>query len=153
MRVLLQRVSEAWLEIEGDPTPRMGAGMVALVGFGEGDREEWLRPMAAKMAGLRIFEDADGRMNLSLADCGGSLLLVPQFTLYADCRKGRRPGFGAALEPGLAEPFFITFAAICREQAPRMMVGQFGANMKVHLVNDGPVTILLDSTELGLAAG
>lgn len=153
MRVLLQRVSEAWVEIEGRATPKCGLGLVALVGFGQGDHEGLLEPMAAKMMALRIFDDGEGRMNLSLDDCGGTLVLVSQFTLYAGVAKGRRPSFTGALEPAQAEGLFQRFGEACRRGAPNLIMGEFGAKMRVHLVNDGPVTILLDSTELKRSSG
>ncbi len=151
MRVLLQRIREGWIEFKDvPPTRRVGAGLLALVGFQAGDGEALLEPMAAKMLNLRVLDDPSGRMNLSLLETGGALLLVSQFTLYADCRKGRRPGFSGALAPGPAEELYERFEAICRSRAPLVVGGVFGAEMQVHLVNDGPVTILLDSRELGL---
>ncbi len=150
MRILLQRVMEAWVDIRGSATPKIGPGLLALVGFQHGDRSELLEPMAGKMVNLRIFDDDQGRMNLSLLDAGGGLAVVSQFTLYADVRKGRRPGFSGALEPEKAVVLFEEFGGICRSWVPSAIMGEFGAGMQVHLVNDGPVTILLDSAELGL---
>jgi D-tyrosyl-tRNA(Tyr) deacylase len=120
------------------------------VGFHATDGREVLEPMANKLIHLRIFEDDQGRMNLSLLERGGGLALVPQFTLYADCRKGRRPGFSEALEPRAAAALFDAFVARCRTEIAEVITGTFGAHMQVHLVNDGPVTILLDSRELNL---
>ena len=150
MRVLLQRISEAWVEINGASGSRAGAGLLALVGFQRGDHERMLDPMAAKVANMRIFEDEDGRMNRSLLDCKGDLVVVPQFTLYADCRKGRRPAFSGALESDPAAMLFEQFCRVCGEFVPEVIRGTFGAEMMVHLVNDGPVTILLNSEELNL---
>jgi len=153
MRILIQRVARAWLELDGTRTPPAGQGLVALVGFREGDGDALLAPMAAKMVNLRIFEDEAGRMNRSLLEVGGDLVLVPQFTLYANSTKGRRPSFIAAQAPETAAPLFERFVARCREHVPAATTGRFGAMMQVHLVNDGPVTILLDSDELNLGRG
>lgn len=154
MRLLVQRIREGWVEIPGADTPRMGPGLLALIGFRAEDGEGLLEPMATKLVHLRILADDQGRMNRSLADTGGSLILVSQFTLYADCSQGRRPSFLAAMPPGPAEALYDRFVAICRSQCAArgigVVTGRFGAMMRVHLVNDGPVTILLDSAELGL---
>lgn len=150
MRILLQRIARARVEWDGGQTPQVGQGLLGLVGFKSGDGGELLRPMASKMAHLRVFADGQGRMNRSLLEAGGALVVVSQFTLYADCRKGRRPGFSGALEPGRAAVLFEEFTAVCRELLPSVFMGAFGADMQVHLTNDGPVTILLDSEELGL---
>ena len=153
MRILVQRIREGWVDFpDSTPTARAEHGILALTGFSVDDDETLLEPMAAKMVHLRIFADAAGRMNDSLLDSGGALLLVPQFTLYADCRKGRRPGFSAALAPEPAKALFQRFEQVCRAHLPEVICGRFGAEMRVHLVNDGPVTILLDSAELGLMA-
>lgn len=152
MRVLLQRVSEAWVAFEDGETPRAGPGLLALVGFRDGDGATLLEPMANKLLSLRVFEDEQGRMNRSLQETGGALVLVPQFTLYADCRKGRRPGFSEALAPAEAAALFEGFVGACRAAHDgEVSTGRFGAAMQVHLVNDGPVTILLDSEVLALA--
>ena len=148
MRILVQRVAEAWVEIEDVPSRKAGRGLLGLIGFRKGDEAALVAPMAEKFLNLRIFEDAQKRMNLSLLDVAGDLVVVPQFTLYADCRKGRRPGFSGALEPEYAQALFIRFQEACRATVPEMISGEFGATMQVHLVNDGPVTILLDSSEL-----
>lgn len=150
MRVLIQRVKQAWITIGTHTTPHAALGLLCLVGFKAGEGEGVLEPMANKLLHLRVFEDDRGRMNHSLLETGGDLVLVPQFTLYADCRKGRRPGFTDALEPGAAERLFDSFVKVCGRQVPSLIRGEFGAEMQVHLVNDGPVTILLDSDELGL---
>lgn len=150
MRVLIQRVASARVEWAGGNADAPGPGLLALVGFKASDDEGLVEPMAEKLVHLRIFEDTGEKMNLSLADTGGSLMLVPQFTLYADCRKGRRPGFSAAMAPQRAQAFFSRFESACRARGARVASGQFGAKMQVRLVNDGPVTILLDSNEINL---
>lgn len=132
-------------------TEQAGPGLLCLVGFNREDVAGVLEHMADKLIHLRIFADEHGRMNRSLVETGGGLVLVPQFTLYADCRKGRRPGFSDALEPAAAREMFEAFVQICREHLSGVIAGRFGAHMQVHLVNDGPVTILLDSNELRLA--
>ena len=148
MRILVQRISEAWVDIEGRATPRVGAGMLALVGFRRGDHAAQLGPMAAKLLGLRIFDDEMGRINRSLADIAGDLVLVSQFTLYADLRHGRRPGFDQAMHPEAARGLFDAFVDACRQDVPRLVTGSFGASMALHLTNHGPLTLLLDSDEL-----
>lgn len=153
VRVLIQRVTSARVEWEGGTAGPIGKGLLCLVGFGEGDAEGLIAPMVDKLVNLRIFEDAGGRMNRSLLELNGDLMLVPQFTLYADCRKGRRPGFSAALAAGRAKEFFTRFEESCgdftgQDFSGRVFSGGFGASMQVHLVNDGPVTIMLDSQQL-----
>lgn len=124
---------------------RIGQGYALLVGFREGDSEETLRWMAEKVIGLRLFNDADSKMNLGLAEVGGGLLVVSQFTLYGDARKGRRPSFIEAAPPALAIPLYERFVEILREIAPGAVeTGEFGAMMEVDLVNDGPVTLILE---------
>lgn len=157
VRVLIQRVISAKVEWEGGTAGPIGTGLLCLAGFGEEDEETLIAPMVDKVLTLRIFEDDSGRMNRSLLDLKGELLLVPQFTLYADCSKGRRPGFSGALAPERASAFFTRFEESCREFpggvfSNRVFSGLFGANMQVHLVNDGPVTIMLDSQHLFPAA-
>ena len=148
MRLLIQRVKSAWVRFEdGSESSRAGAGLLALVGFQGGDGETLLDPMAKKLVELRIFPDESGRMNRSLLEAGGDLALVSQFTLYADCRKGRRPSFIDALEPRRAEALYEAFVARCAGLAKVVTGGRFGAMMEVHLINDGPVTILLDSND------
>jgi D-tyrosyl-tRNA(Tyr) deacylase len=139
------------VEWEDDATEHVGPGLLGLVGFRREDERALCGPMAEKMVHLRIFEDGQGRMNRSLLEVGGALVLVPQFTLYADCRKGRRPGFSEALEPEAARGHFEVFVTACRSHLAGIVTGRFATHMRVHLVNDGPVTILLDSEELGLA--
>lgn len=150
MRIVVQRVQSARVEWDQDATEPIGAGLLGLVGYHRGDGAEVLEPMAEKLLHLRIFEDAGGRMDRSLLESGGGLVLVPQFTLYADCRKGRRPSFTDALAPEPARDLFHRFVSRCQERLPGVRAGCFGAHMRVHLVNDGPVTVILDSTELGL---
>lgn len=149
MRVLLQRVSSASVSVDGSISGAIGPGLVALVGVTKGDTQETARRLAQKTANLRVFGDAAGKMNLSLLDVGGGALVVSQFTLYADARKGRRPSYIAAAQPDLAEPLVRHFAD-CLAQAGVADVqhGVFGAHMQVEIHNDGPVTIWLDSAEL-----
>jgi D-tyrosyl-tRNA(Tyr) deacylase len=145
MRVVLQRVSEARVRVEGRTIGEIGAGHLLLVGFREGDGEEQMAWMADKIVGLRVFPDGDGRMNLGLDDTGGDLLVVSQFTLYGDVRKGRRPSFVGAAQPDLATALYDRFVALLRERAPgRVETGEFGAMMDVELVNEGPVTLVLE---------
>jgi len=150
MRLLIQRLGMARVTWNDTGTEMVNSGLLAFVGFHHRDGAGLLEPMAEKLVHLRIFEDEGGRMNRSVTELEGALVLVPQFTLYADCRKGRRPGFSDALAPGKAEELFASFLALCRQRIARVESGKFGAHMQVHLVNDGPVTILLDSMELNL---
>ena len=145
MRIVLQRVSGAQVSIDGEVVGRIGPGLLLLVGFTEGDDEEKLRWMADKVIGLRVFNDPDGKMNLSLAEVDGSILAVSQFTLYGDTRKGRRPSFIKAAVPEVAIPLYDRFLDLLRERAPGPVEsGEFGAMMDVELVNDGPVTLVLE---------
>ncbi|MGH7570169.1 MAG: D-aminoacyl-tRNA deacylase [Gemmatimonadales bacterium] len=146
MRVVLQRVSRAEVRMVGQVTGTIGTGVVVLAGFAPGDTEETLAWMADKILGLRVFGDADGKMNLALGDVHGGLLVVSQFTLYGDARKGRRPSFVEAAPPGIAIPLYDRFVALLRERAQGIPVatGEFGALMQVELVNDGPVTLILE---------
>lgn len=149
MRVLLQRVSSASVSVAGSVNGAIGPGLVALVGVTKGDTEETAQQLAQKTANLRIFSDADGKMNLSLLDAGGGALVVSQFTLYANARKGRRPSYIAAAQPELAEPLVRHFADCLAEAGVQTIQhGVFGAYMQVEIHNDGPVTIWLDSAEL-----
>jgi len=154
MRLLVQRVAEGRVEIGGVSTPSARSGLLAFIGLRASDGQQHLEPMAKKLIHLRILADEQGRMNRSLAELGGDLLLVSQFTLYADCSQGRRPSFLEAMPPQTAEPLYDEFVALCRQLcAPlniRVTTGKFGADMRIHLINDGPVTILLDSAELGI---
>lgn len=144
MRVLLQRVSRAEVRVDGESVGAIGRGHLLFVGFAEGDGEEALEWMADKVAGLRVFPDEEGRMNRSLEDVGGSLLVVSQFTLYGDTRKGRRPSFVGAAEPEVAIPLYERFVELLRARAAEVRTGTFGAMMDVELVNDGPVTLMLE---------
>ena len=143
MLALVQRVTEARVEVDGEPVGVIGPGLLALVGIEPADNDAQVARMAQRLLGYRVFADAAGRMNLGLADTGGSLLLVSQFTLAADTSAGMRPSFSTAAAPDLAEPLFNRLIATCRERHPRVETGRFGAHMVVSLVNDGPVTFLL----------
>jgi D-aminoacyl-tRNA deacylase len=145
VRVLLQRVSRAEVRVEGRVTGSIGMGYLLLVGFHRNDVAATLQWMAEKVISLRLFADDDGKMNRELADVSGGILVVSQFTLYGDARKGRRPSFIDAAPPELAIPLYEQFIALLRERAPGPVeTGEFGAMMDVELVNDGPVTLLLE---------
>jgi D-tyrosyl-tRNA(Tyr) deacylase len=144
MRVVLQRVSRAEVRVGDRVTGRIGRGFLLLVGFTHSDTEPALAWMADKIAGLRLFGDADDKMNLALADVGGALLDVSQFTLYGDAAKGRRPSYVDAARPELAVPLYERFLALLRERGVAVETGEFGAMMDVELVNDGPVTLILE---------
>ncbi|MGH2383292.1 MAG: D-aminoacyl-tRNA deacylase [Candidatus Limnocylindria bacterium] len=145
MRLVVQRVTRASVRSGGEPLGEIGVGAVVLVGIGTDDTAEIVDRMAAKVIGLRYFEDADGRTNLDIADAGGALLVVSQFTLYADLRRGRRPGFTAAALPDVATPLVDRFVDRLRGAGHLVETGRFGAEMAVELVNDGPFTLVLDS--------
>jgi D-tyrosyl-tRNA(Tyr) deacylase len=138
-------VRSASVEVEGEIVGEIGPGLVLLVGFRNGDEEEVVKPMARRIANLRIFEDEDERMNLSLAELGHAVLVVSQFTLYADTRKGRRPSFGEALSPVKAEKFYLRLVECFRSINVVVSTGRFGAKMLVHIDNWGPVTLVMDS--------
>lgn len=144
MRVVLQRVSSARVTVEGTEVGAIGSGLLLLAGFTSGDDESTLRWMAEKIATLRIFPDDEGRMNRSVEEIGGELLVVSQFTLCGDARKGRRPSFVEAAPPEIAEPLYERFVETLRARASRVATGRFGAMMEVALVNDGPVTLILE---------
>ena len=148
MRAVLQRVSSASVEVEGTVVSKIAGGFLALVGVARDDVEADAELIAGKIAGLRIFMDDAGAMNLSLADVGGSVLAVSQFTLYGDSRKGRRPSFIEAAAGPAAQPLFDRAVELMRREGLMVETGIFGANMRVSLVNEGPVTILLDSRKL-----
>lgn len=148
MRAVVQRVSEARVEVDGrivGQTAPDGRGLLVLLGAADGDEERDAQALADKVCGLRVFEDADGKMNLDVNDAGGSLLVVSQFTLLGDCRKGRRPSFVGAMAPEPAEALVDRFVERARARVAHVETGQFRTHMHVHLVNDGPVTLLLDS--------
>ena len=147
MRALLQRSSGARVRVDGEVVGEIGAGLVVLLGVGPDDDEAVADALARRTTELRIFDDADGRTNLSLLDVGGEVLVVSQFTLYADTRRGRRPGFTGAAAPELAERLYLRFAEALRARGVRVATGRFGAVMAVELVNDGPFTIWLDTSD------
>ena len=148
MKVVVQRVSRAEVRISGKSVGTIGVGFVILVGFAPTDNEDTLAWMADKVLGLRVFGDAEAKMNLALGDVGGGVLVVSQFTLYGDVKKGRRPSFVDAAPPGLAVPLYERFVALIRERGAgsgvQVATGVFGAMMEVELVNDGPVTLILE---------
>jgi D-tyrosyl-tRNA(Tyr) deacylase len=149
MRVVLQRVSSASVTIDGEVTGEIGAGFCLLAGYAPDDTPEVVSWLAEKVAGLRLFSDAEGKMNLGLSDVGGALLVISQFTLYGDASRGRRPSFIGAARPEVAIPLHEHFMAELRARGLTVRTGRFGADMKVALVNDGPVTLIL---ERGVAA-
>jgi D-aminoacyl-tRNA deacylase len=144
MRIVLQRVSSASVRIDAEVSGEIGHGLLLLVGFREGDGDEELAWMAKKVLGLRIFADDEGKMNRSVKEVGGGLLVVSQFTLYGDARKGRRPSFVEAAQPDIAIPLYERFVALLAESGLPVETGEFGAMMEVSLVNDGPVTLILE---------
>ncbi|HEY7467239.1 MAG TPA: D-aminoacyl-tRNA deacylase [Dehalococcoidia bacterium] len=148
MRLVLQRVSRAAVRVDEETVGEIARGLLILLGVREGDDEATARRLAAKAAELRIFPDQEGRFNRSLIETGGEALVVSQFTLYGDVRKGRRPSFNDAARPEVAEPLVESFAAALEEAGVRVASGRFGAMMQVEMVNDGPVTVILDSEEL-----
>ncbi len=145
MRAVLQRVTEASVTVDKTTVGAIGPGLLVLLGVEQGDEETDVRYLADKCAQLRIFEDPDGKMNLSVEDIGGELLVVSQFTLLGDCRKGRRPGFSRAALPERADALYRQFVELLRERALTVATGVFQAEMKVQLINGGPVTMLIDS--------
>ena len=147
VRALLQRTSSARVRAAGEVVGEIGPGLVVLLGVGPDDDEAISDGLARRLTELRIFDDADGRTNLSLVDTGGAVLVVSQFTLYADTRRGRRPGFTGAAPPDLAERLYLRFAAALRELGITVATGRFGAVMEVELINDGPFTIWLDTAD------
>jgi D-tyrosyl-tRNA(Tyr) deacylase len=148
MRALVQRVAEARVRVGGEVVGEVGRGFLVLLGVGQADTDEHAAALAAKVAGLRIFEDAGGKMNLGLDDVGGTVLCVSQFTLYGDVRKGRRPSFTGAAEPETGRRLYERFCEEVEGLGPRCERGVFGAHMEVELVNDGPVTLWIDTDEL-----
>jgi D-tyrosyl-tRNA(Tyr) deacylase len=148
MRFVIQRVTHASVTVDGEVLGKIGKGFLVLIGVADEDTKETADRMVKKMLGLRIFEDENGKTNLDLQTVGGELLLISQFTLYADCRKGNRPSFIRAGKPDMASNMYDYIIARCKEQMPVVEQGRFGADMKVELLNDGPFTIVLDSSEL-----
>ena len=145
MRAVVQRVTNADVKIDGRVNGKIDDGLLVLLGVGNGDTEEDMKYIAGKIIKLRIFSEENDKMNLSLEDVGGSMLVISQFTLYGDCSHGRRPYFGNAMEPVSANEMYEKFVAYIREQGIHTETGEFGADMKVSLTNDGPVTIILES--------
>ena len=148
MKFVIQRTTKAAVNVEGTPIGKIGKGFVVLIGVSNDDTKEIADKMVKKMCSLRIFEDENGKTNLSLSDVDGELLLISQFTLYANCKKGNRPSFINAGEPAMANEMYEYIISACKAYVPTVECGKFGADMKVELVNDGPFTIVLDSEEL-----
>src|SRR6478672_9616881 len=148
MRACVQRVSEAHVTVEGAETGRIGRGLVVLLGVGHKDGDAEVRWLAEKIIGLRVFEDDAGKMNLSLADVGGGMLVISQFTLFGDCRKGRRPSFIDAAPPELAVKLYEAFVGEVKNAGVEVGTGKFREHMMVSLVNDGPVTLWIDTADM-----
>jgi D-tyrosyl-tRNA(Tyr) deacylase len=148
MKAVIQRVKSAQVSVDGRVTGKIGSGLLVLLGVGKGDGESDLSFLTSKIPELRIFEDASGKFNLSLKEIGGEMLVVSQFTLYGDCRKGRRPSFTDAEDPTQAKNLYEQFVSKLKEQGIPVRTGEFQAKMEVHLINDGPVTLILDSKNL-----
>lgn len=148
MRAIVQRVDRACVTVDGQTTGAIKKGLLVLVGVTADDTEKDIQYLADKVTGLRIFEDEEGKMNLSVKDVGGSILSVSQFTLYGDCRKGKRPSFDKAAKPEMANEFYERFNELCRIQGIDVETGIFRAHMLVELVNNGPVTLILDSSKI-----
>ena len=145
MRAVLQRVERAKVSVGGEVTGEVAAGWLVLLGVAPADTHKQVDWLADKVANLRAFEDAEGKMNLSVQDVAGAVLVVSQFTLYGDCLKGRRPGFSGAAQPAVAEPLYEAFVNALRLLGVPVATGRFGADMRVELVNDGPVTFVIDA--------
>ncbi len=148
MKFLIQRVTHASVEVKGQIIGKIQKGFLVFIGVSQEDTKEIADKMIRKLIGMRIFEDENGKTNLSLADVSGELLLISQFTLYADCKKGNRPSFIKAGSPDLANELYEYIISQCQKQIPVVQTGSFGAVMKIELLNDGPFTILLDSKEI-----
>ncbi|HDL17618.1 MAG TPA: D-tyrosyl-tRNA(Tyr) deacylase [Bacteroidetes bacterium] len=147
MRIVLQRVKSARVDVNSETIAQIGSGLVLLVGIADGDEFDDLKYLAEKCVNLRIFDDENGKMNIAGVDVCAEILAVPQFTLYADTRRGRRPGFARAAHPDLSQPLFDEFVTLLRRSGLKVETGRFGTSMQVHLMNDGPVTIILDSKD------
>lgn len=145
MRSVVQRVTRASVSVDGQIVGRIGPGILVLLAASKGDGPEQVKWMASKLPGLRIFQDQEGKMNLSLEDIKGEMLIVSQFTLYGDCKKGKRPSYGHAAPPQEAEALYNDFVQIVKDKGIPVKTGNFGAMMEVELINDGPVTLILDS--------
>lgn len=148
MKFVIQRVTSASCTVNGQLTGSIEKGFMVLIGVSDSDTKEIADKMTKKLLGLRIFEDAEGKTNLSLSDVNGSLLLISQFTLYADCKKGNRPSFIKAGKPDMANEMYEYIIAECKKSVPIVEKGIFGADMKIQLLNDGPFTVILDSEEI-----
>ncbi len=148
LRAVIQRVHKARVEVDRETVGEIGKGLVVFLGVGKEDRPEDSEYLAGKISGLRIFEDEKGLMNRSVEDCGGSIMCISQFTLFGDCRKGRRPGFSAAAAPEKAEELYDFFCENLRARGINISTGRFQATMRIVVDNDGPVTMLLDSKKL-----
>lgn len=148
MKFVIQRVREASVSVDGNIVGQIDKGFLVLIGVNTTDTKEIADKMVKKLVNMRIFEDENGKTNLALGDVNGSLLLISQFTLYADCKKGNRPSFINAGSPDMANELYEYIIRCCKESVPNVQKGIFGADMKVSLINDGPFTIVLDSTEL-----
>ena len=148
MRAVLFKVSSASVRVEGTTVGQIGRGFLILLGVSREDTEAQCRKLADKLCSLRIFDDENGKINLSLDDVGGEILVISQFTLYGNCRKGRRPEFLSAARPETAIPLYEKFVELCREKGYRVETGEFGAHMEVESVNDGPFTLIVDTEEL-----
>lgn len=148
MKFVIQRVTEASVSVEGEVIGKIGKGFLVLIGVGQEDTKEIADKLVKKLVGLRIFEDENGKTNLALKDVDGELLLISQFTLYANCKKGYRPSFTEASAPDKANELYEYIIEECKKVIPSVQKGQFGADMKVSLVNDGPFTVILDSEQL-----
>ena len=150
MRFVIQRVAESYVTVDNHMIAQISKGFLVLIGIDRQDTVEKADKMVKKLLGLRIFEDENGKTNLDLKNVGGSLLLVSQFTLYADCRKGNRPSFINAGEPNMANELYEYIIQCCKKEIPVVETGIFGADMQIALINDGPFTVILDSEELGI---
>ena len=148
MRAIVQRVKNASVTVDNNVIGKISHGLLVFLGVGEGDVEADMKYIADKVIGLRIFSDSEDKMNLSVTDVDGEILVISQFTLYGDCRKGRRPNFTASMEPKGAEAMYEKFIEYVKSQGIKTEHGEFGADMKVNLLNDGPVTLILDSSKI-----